>query len=132
LQGSAAKLGREDRKGKRMRIEEFNAWCASLPRATHVVQWGGAQVWKVGGKVFALARADPFRASFKVTPMGFEVLSDAPGCIPAPYLASRGIKWIQVTGPETLDDDALRTHLAQSYAMVVAKLTKKLRAELGL
>ena len=33
-----------------MTYEEFNAFCGSLPATTHVVQWGGADVWKVGGK----------------------------------------------------------------------------------
>ena len=33
----------------------FNAFCATLPQSTHVVQWGGADVWKVGGKVYAIA-----------------------------------------------------------------------------
>lgn len=113
-------------------IAECNAFCADLPHATHVVQWGGADVWKVGGKVFAIIWAAPFRATFKVTPMVYEILSDAPGCIPAPYMASRGIKWIQRTGPETLDDAGLHDHLAESHRLVAAGLTKKLRAELGL
>ena len=34
--------------------DAFNALCASLPATTHVVQWGGSDVWKVGGKVFAI------------------------------------------------------------------------------
>ena len=37
-----------------MTLAEYNRYCASLPAATHVVQWGGAHVWKVGGKVFAI------------------------------------------------------------------------------
>ncbi|WP_339832848.1 hypothetical protein [uncultured Parvibaculum sp.] len=37
-----------------MTYREFNAFCASLPATTYVVQWGGAHVWKVGGKVFAI------------------------------------------------------------------------------
>ncbi|TGS88776.1 MAG: MmcQ/YjbR family DNA-binding protein, partial [Mesorhizobium sp.] len=37
-----------------MTLDDYNSFCASLPRATHVVQWGGAHVWKVGGKVFAI------------------------------------------------------------------------------
>jgi predicted DNA-binding protein (MmcQ/YjbR family) len=115
-----------------MDIAACNAFCASLPHASHVVQWGGADVWKVGGKVFAIAWNDPLRVTFKVSPMVYEILSDAPGCIPAPYMASRGIKWIQRTGPETLDDAGLREHLTESHRLVAAGLTKKLRAELGL
>ena len=37
-----------------MTYDEFNAFCRALPATTHVVQWGGAQVWKVGGKLFAI------------------------------------------------------------------------------
>ena len=41
-----------------MTLAEYNAFCAALPATSHVVQWGGADVWKVGGKVFALGRDD--------------------------------------------------------------------------
>jgi predicted DNA-binding protein (MmcQ/YjbR family) len=37
-----------------MTRDEFNAFCAALPQTSHVVQWGNADVWKVGGKVFAI------------------------------------------------------------------------------
>ena len=37
-----------------MTYDTFNRFCAALPHATYVVQWGGAHVWKVGGKVFAI------------------------------------------------------------------------------
>jgi predicted DNA-binding protein (MmcQ/YjbR family) len=33
-----------------MTCDDYNAFCASLPATTHVVQWGGSHVWKVGGK----------------------------------------------------------------------------------
>jgi len=38
-----------------MELDEYNAFCAALPATTTVVQWGGAHVWKVGGKMFAVA-----------------------------------------------------------------------------
>lgn len=117
-----------------MTREEFNAFCAALPQTTHVVQWGNADVWKVGGKVFAICGwADDAPAfTFKASDMAFEVLQDQPGIRPAPYLASRGMKWLQHYAEPGLSDDSLRDHIVASYDMVVAKLTKKLRAELGL
>lgn len=66
---------------------EYNTFCAALPATSHVVQWGGADVWKVGGKVFAIGRDDAEGAllvSFKCSPMAYEMLRDAPGCRPAP------------------------------------------------
>jgi hypothetical protein len=35
-------------KDRSMTLDEYNSFCGSLPFATHVVQWGGAHVWKVG------------------------------------------------------------------------------------
>lgn len=118
-----------------MTLAEYNAFCAALPATTHVVQWGGADVWKVGGKVFALGRDEAGGAlfvSFKCSPMAYEMLRDAPGCRPAPYLASRGMKWIQRFSDESLPDDSFRDYLRESHRLVAAGLTRKLRAELGL
>ncbi|MEN8894120.1 MmcQ/YjbR family DNA-binding protein [Planktotalea arctica] len=112
----------------------INAYCKSLPHTTHVVQWGNSDVWKLGGRVFAVGGwADGDNAvSFKVSELGFEVLSDMPGIRPAPYLASRGMKWVQVYGDPGLGDAELKAHLEASYEMIKAKLTRKLRSELGL
>ena len=113
----------------------YNAFCASLPATSHVVQWGGADVWKVGGKVFALGRQQKdgeMAVSFKCSPMAFDILGEQPGLRPAPYLASRGMKWIQWLTGESMPDDALRDYLAESHRLVAAGLTKRARAELGL
>ena len=118
-----------------MNLEEYNAYCASLPATTHVVQWGGASVWKVGGKVFAIAGwsdGEDLAVTFKVSDLAYDILREQPGCRPAPYLASRGMKWIQRQSAEAMDDPALQDYLGESHRLVVAKLTKKVRAELGL
>ncbi len=81
-----------------MTYEEFNKYCGSFTAVSHVVQWGGSHVWKVGGKVFAIGgweKSDGAAVTFKVSDLNFDVLSDEPGFRPAPYLASRGMKWIQ-------------------------------------
>ncbi len=113
---------------------ELNTFCAALPQTTHVVQWGNADVYKVGGKVFAIIGMGETgdTVTFKASEMAFEILSDSPGLRPAPYMASRGLKWIQHYGPPGLSDDSLRDHIKASYDMVLAKLTRKKRAELGL
>lgn len=117
-----------------MTRDEFNQFCGSLAQTSHVVQWGNADVWKVGGKVFALCGwndgKDAF--TFKVSDLAFEVLGDAPGIRPAPYLASRGMKWLQVYDQPGLSDADLKAHIVASYDMASARLTKKLRRELGL
>jgi predicted DNA-binding protein (MmcQ/YjbR family) len=118
-----------------MTYKDFNKFCGSLPAATYVVQWGGSHVWKVGGKVFAIGGWDDgheAHITFKVSPMAFEILRDQPGLRPAPYLASRGLKWIQHFSKPGLSDAALRDHIRASHAMIANALSKKSRAELGL
>ncbi len=118
-----------------MTYEEYNAFCGSLPATTHVVQWGGSHVWKVGGKVFAVGgwNDDGLTGiSFKVSEIAFEMLKDQAGLRPAPYLASRGMKWIQHFGEPGLSDSELKEYLTESHHIVSLGLTKKLQKELGL
>ncbi len=117
-----------------MTLEEYNTYCASLTATTHVVQWGNAHVWKVGGKVFAIAgwsKDDAFAVTFKVSELAYEILKEQPGLQPAPYLASRGMKWIQHYAEPGLDDAGLRDYIAESHKIVALGLTKKLQRELG-
>ncbi|QMU60058.1 MAG: MmcQ/YjbR family DNA-binding protein [Boseongicola sp.] len=117
-----------------MTREEFNAFCEELAATSHVVQWGNADVWKVGGKVFAICGwADGKDAfTFKVGEIAFEVLGSEPGIRPAPYLASRGMKWLQVYEARGMTDALLREHILVSYDLVAAGLSKKRRVELGI
>ena len=117
-----------------MTYEEFDVFCRSLTATTHVVQWGGAHVWKVGGKVFAIAsgRDDEPGITFKVSDIAYEMLKDRPGLRPAPYLASRGMRWIQHFAEPGLSDAALRDYIRQSHLIVSQGLSRKRRIELGL
>jgi len=118
-----------------MTYDEFNTFCASLPATTHVVQWGDSDVWKVGGKVFAIGGwddGDAARVTFKVSDIAYEILKEQPGLRPAPYLASRGMKWIQHYEEPGLTDDELRDYLRESHRIVSLGLTKKKQRELGL
>lgn len=119
-----------------MDLKGYNKFCKSLPHSTHVVQWGGSHVWKIGGKVYAVGgwqdEDDGLFVSFKVSPIAFEVLKDEPGIRPAPYLASRGMKWLQWMSEETLSSEELKEHIRMSYQIVGSGLTKKLQRELGL
>lgn len=117
-----------------MKRDEFNRFCEAKRGSTHVVQWGNADVWKIGGKVYALCGwndgHDAF--TFKVSEMIYEALQDQPGYRPAPYMASRGMTWLQIHEPDQVPDADIRQHIDASFDMAVARLTKKARAELGL
>lgn len=117
-----------------MNYDEFNDFCQSLAATTHVVQWGGAQVWKVGGKVFAIGGwgDDKPAFTFKTSALNYHYLEDKPGYRPAPYLASRGMKWIQQYDAPDAEDDELRYYIEESHRLVSLGLSKKKQKELGL
>jgi predicted DNA-binding protein (MmcQ/YjbR family) len=118
-----------------MTLDGYNRFCATLPHTTHVVQWGGAHVWKVGGKVFAIAGwsdSKELAVTFKCSALAFEILKEQPGLRPAPYLASRGMTWIQRQTDESMKNAALRDYLRESYRLVSLKLPRQTREELGL
>ena len=118
-----------------MTYDEFNAFCSSLTATSHIVQWGGAHVWKVGGKVFAIGGwGEPGKPAltFKTSEADFYFLQDVPGFKPAPYMASRGLKWIQQHEPAEQDDDELKHFIEESHRMVSLGLTRKKQTELGL
>ncbi len=118
-----------------MNYIEFNKFCSALPCAIHVIQWGNSDVWKVGEKVFAIgtqSKSGHPAFTFKTSDLNFQFLRDSQGYIPAPYFASRGMKWIQqVDTAGSLDED-LKYYLTESYRIVLSGLTKRKRTELGL
>ncbi len=111
-----------------MTREDVEAAAMALPAATKVVQWGGSDVYKVGGKVFAICGLQG-GLSFKVTEIGFMVLTDDGPGRQAPYLAKG--QWVLVDLEDAQGEEAAGW-LAASHSLIAAKLTKKARAELGL
>ena len=118
-----------------MTYDEFNRFCKSLKATAYICQWGGSHVWKVGGKVFAIGgwenEAGP-AISFKTTEADFSFMQDEAGCRGAPYMASRGMKWIQVYDMNGFENAELEAYLRHSHRLVSKGLTKKIQRELGL
>ncbi len=110
-----------------MTREEVEAVAMGLPAVTKVVQWGDHDVFKVGGKVFAISGDTGI--SFKVTEIGFLVLTDGGTATQAPYLAKG--QWVSVDA-DKLEPEDVQGWLATSHALIAAKLSRKARAELGL
>ena len=112
-----------------MTREGFRAACFALPAATMAVQWGDSQVYKVGGRMFALLGRDD-GCSLKCSEIAFVALTEAGLGRKMPY--SSGGNWIAFPTLDTLSEEELTALLAQSHALVTAKLTRALRRELGL
>jgi predicted DNA-binding protein (MmcQ/YjbR family) len=115
-----------------MTPEAFAAAALALPGATFDIKWGEDRVYSVGGKMFATGGSvnDPApRFAFKCSDMGFEMLIEQGLAEPSPYLARA--KWVKLKSPDSLDDEALIDYLKEAHRIVAEKLTKKVRAELG-
>jgi predicted DNA-binding protein (MmcQ/YjbR family) len=115
--------------------EAFDALCLGLPAATYVNQWGGSHVYKVGGKVFAIAPNWAARHGgqayiFKVSEMAFEMLTEHGLAHPAPYLGRSS--WVQLNAVDSLDDADLAAYIRQAHALIVARLTRAARKALDL
>ena len=70
-----------------MDIEQVRAYCLSFPHVTENVQWGNDLVFKISGKMFAVAvleGASKYCLSLKCTPEKFAELTEAEGIDPAP------------------------------------------------
>ena len=117
-----------------MNYADFNSFCGSLPATTHVIQWGNAHVWKVGGKVFAIGgweKTGQPAYTFKASDLNFDYLRNEPGYRPAPYFATRGMKWIQqydIPGAS----EQLKYYLRESHRLAAKGLTRQKQQELGL
>ena len=105
----------------------FEALVASLPCTSLVEQWEST-VAKVGGKVFCLLSYGG-SIVFKVSETSFAGLTAADGIGQAPYFAKG--QWVAVE-PGALEEHTLRAYLTEAHRLIAAKLTRKLRAELGL
>jgi len=113
-----------------MDIDQLRSYCLSFPGVTEDVKWGNDLVFSVGGKMFCIAGLEtPLKFSFKIKDDDFEEISNSEGFMPAPYMARA--KWVLVTQAK-LNKKAYEQYVGQSYELVKAKLTKKVRTELGI
>ena len=120
-----------------MNLDQFNTYCGSLPATEKVIQWGGAHVWKVGGKIFAIASrwgkspvVGNIKIGFKTSDMAFLMLIELPDIQPSPYLGR--YKWVQLQTETALKDDDIKAYIEAAHSLAAAKLTKGIRRELKL
>ena len=117
-----------------MTRREFDRFCKSLKGSAHVIQWGGASVWKIGGKIFAICSSWGEGASdwiaFKCSDLAYDILREQPGIVPAPYLVRA--KWVQIAEPGAMTDADIKAQIEAAYKIVAGKLTKAARRELGI
>jgi predicted DNA-binding protein (MmcQ/YjbR family) len=116
-----------------MTPKQIVAFCLGLPAVTHVVQWEGVSVFKVGGKMFCLFAPEGHsvaRLSMKCPPEHYEVLSRSPPFRPAPYLARA--TWVALDDASALPAATLKAYIARAHSTIAAALPRRRQQELGL
>ena len=113
-----------------MHREGFEAFVLNLPAATLVRQWRDDSVAKVGGKIFALLDRDPGEVWLKVSPMSYDLLTELDGIRPAPYFARAS--WVAISVDSPLSGEEVEAYVRAAHGLIAGKLTRKLKAELGL
>jgi predicted DNA-binding protein (MmcQ/YjbR family) len=110
-------------------LERLRKYCLTFPAATESMQWE-ALVFKVAGKMFAIAALEPgkYFLTLKCAQENFVEMVERPGIAPAPYLARA--KWIALENEDAVSQTELKELIAESYRLVVAKLPKKTREQL--
>ena len=114
-----------------MDIESVREFCLSFPHATENVQWGNDLVFKIAGKMFAVAvleSASKYCLSFKCTEERFVELVERDRIDPAPYSAR--YHWVALETFDALGEKELKALLRTSYDLVFEKLPKKAKAQL--
>ncbi|WP_231119257.1 MmcQ/YjbR family DNA-binding protein [Rhodovulum sp. MB263] len=106
------------------------AFCDALPGAARSQPFGpGTEVWKVGGRIFALLAPGSGRISVKCADAEFAAMLIETGrAAKAPYLPRGG--WIAL-GLGALSADELAHRLRESHATVRAGLPRRIREGLG-
>src|ERR1700730_1069366 len=117
--------------GTMLSIELIRKICLSFPKTTEQLQWGDDLLFKIAGKMFAVASLEPSKAvlSFKVTPENFAEFTERPGIIPAPYLARAS--WVALESHQAMDHAEAQLLLRNSYDLVLAKLPRRIRESIA-
>ena len=108
--------------------DDYRQFIGTLPAATLGEQWE-ALVAKVGGKVFCLLGDASGDIVFKVGEIAFDGLTELEGIAQAAYFAKR--QWVRVS-PGALESELAEGYIRESHRLIADKLTRKLKAELGI
>ena len=117
-----------------MDVDWLRRFCLALPHTTEQVQWEDALVFKVGGRMYAVANLEPGPVwlSFKCTQEEFAELIERPGILPAPYLARA--YWAALDAEPDSSEAPSRTEIEafvrRSYQLVFSALPRKTQASL--
>lgn len=113
--------------------QAFYDYCLTKPGSSHDFPFGpDVSVFRVAGKMFALCNPhqEPLKINLKCEPLLAELLRDKYTAVaPGWHMSKR--HWNTVTVGEDLSDAQVYDQIDQSYDLIVAGLSKKVRNLLG-
>ncbi len=115
-----------------MNIEEYREYCINKKGVTEGFPFDSSTlVFKVMGKMFALASVDQFEyINLKCDPeRALELRAEYPAIRPGYHMSKKHWNSVYVDG--SLSDDFIFELIDDSYELIVASLTKKLQVELS-
>lgn len=114
-----------------MTNESLRNFCLSLLATEEDIKWDNNFCFTIGKKMYCIEdTSGEFGIVFKCSEEDFALLLERDGIIQAPYFARN--KWVKVDKPGTLNKGEWTEYIKKSYDLVASKLTRKLKAELGL
>lgn len=116
-----------------MNIEQFRDFCLSLPATEETFPFDNVTlVFKVAGKMFALADVDLFTSiNLKCDPeMAVELRERYPAVQPGYHMSK--VHWNTVEMDGSISDALLKEWIKNSYDLVVASMSRKHREANGL
>jgi predicted DNA-binding protein (MmcQ/YjbR family) len=103
---------------RRKAFEALRTLCRAKPGAVEEYPWG-VVVWKVGGKLFAIAEMGGNAFTVKSTPADQAVLTQHPAVEVASHVGRFG--WVTVTATDASTLDLARLLIDLSYDMVARR-----------
>jgi predicted DNA-binding protein (MmcQ/YjbR family) len=108
-----------------MTIEDLQEIASQFPGFSQSIKWESNLCLCVAQKIFTIISLDttPISVSFKVQPDDFEMLTQMPEFVPAPYLARS--HWVMVSDISLISKEKWAYFMLGSYTLIKAKLPKK-------
>lgn len=119
-----------------MNTEELREYCLSLPGVVENQPWTEPQyqmlvTFKVGGKWFCLFNPDEKFIDIKCAPEDIvEMQSRYQAAFPAWHMNKE--HWLGIKLDSDMADSKIKELIRSGYQLIVARLSSKMRAELGL
>ncbi|MFT5642155.1 MAG: putative DNA-binding protein (MmcQ/YjbR family) [Flavobacteriales bacterium] len=114
-------------------IEEYRDYCLFKPGVTEGLPFDdNTLVFKVMGKIFALANMDPFQSvNLKCEPeLALKLRAQFTAVIPGYHMNKKHWNTVEINGDAA--ENLIKEWIDNSYILVVKGLTKNLKTELSL